>query len=280
MDEKLRATIEKIKILAVQDSDFRSEMQKLFGGKRNTPDNFESSKVDNIEHYLGLDYKVDNQDSTIDYSFIEDEECRKVLIADNREMMRYRYGTRYHEVKFDEFCRYMVLQVEMLLNNHYGMRFCSIEEIVKNIKTYNERVKFNDMPKSVQAIPLSVKLWAFSNEYNIDRSTKENIEFAIKVRNNLSHRSDNKENEERDLIFIAKMDNALKPFPRHKSGLVNFASLKDNMILFNVYNTTIKSEDYNNYKYILWKRTKPYDDVVHSLNLFRDYIYYNLKQPE
>ena len=104
MDEKLLATIKKIKLLAEQNSEFRQEMQKLFGKTVSASViKSDDGRISHIEKYLGLDYYIDAMESIIDYAFISENEVRDKLISDNREMMRYRYGTRSHKVDFEEF---------------------------------------------------------------------------------------------------------------------------------------------------------------------------------
>ena len=112
MEEKMLSTIKKIKLLAEQDSEFRQEMQKLFGStvSASVVDNNDDERISHIEKYLGLDYYVDSVESIIDYSFVKEQEVKNKLISDNREMLRFRFGTRSHMIDFEEFCRYAQLQ--------------------------------------------------------------------------------------------------------------------------------------------------------------------------
>ena len=123
MDEKLKTTINKIVQLSKQNLEFDTELRRALGIGTSANSVLSSDKrIEHIEKYLGLDYYVDNQKSIIDYSFIQEPEVRAQLISDNREMMRFRYGTRYHAISFDEFCRYAHLQAEMLLNYFYDKK--------------------------------------------------------------------------------------------------------------------------------------------------------------
>ena len=92
-----------------------------------------SEKIDAIEKYLGLDYSLDDSITIVDYSFVIDHRVRAQLESDCREMMRYRYGTRGHKIDFMEFCRYVQLQAEMLLNYYYDIRFESQDDLLLHL---------------------------------------------------------------------------------------------------------------------------------------------------
>lgn len=93
-----------------------------------TTDATTNPKIEAIEKYLGLDYQLDVTTPSIDYSFITNAEVRNQLVSDYREMLRCRYGTRGHRVDFFEFCRYVQLQSEALLNYYYNVKSNSGEE--------------------------------------------------------------------------------------------------------------------------------------------------------
>ena len=188
MDDKLINTINKIRLLANNNPEFCQEMQKLFGNaaSANVNDNHEA-RIANIEKYLGLDYYIDSMKSIIDYSFIQEPDVRAKLISDNREMLRYRYGTRFHIIDFSEFCRYAQLQAEMLLNYYYYNRNATLQEQINHIKTYNPKGLFGDNPSSLAAIPFNTKLWAFNKEFRL--SLIDTFDYVREVRNSQSHRS-------------------------------------------------------------------------------------------
>ena len=192
MDEKLLATIKKIKLLAEQNSEFRQEMQKLFGKTVSASViKSDDGRISHIEKYLGLDYYIDAMESIIDYAFISEIEVRDKLISDNREMMRYRYGTRSHKVDFEEYCRYAQLQAEMLLNYFYTVKDGSIPNIISHIKQYNPKASISDNNTSLSSISFSVKLWAYDCEFKIN--IRETFDHVREVRNSQSHRTPQKE---------------------------------------------------------------------------------------
>lgn len=175
MNEKLQSVLNKILQLTEQNSEFGVELRRKLGITSSVkatsyPSDFDK-RVEHIEKYLGLDYYVDGQPSLIDYSFVKETEIRAQLISDNREMMRHRYGTRFHIINFDEYCRYAHLQVEMLLNYYYDRVDNTLDEIKKHIVKYNSTAEIANA-KSLGAISYNSKLWAFCAEHNVGYSVR------------------------------------------------------------------------------------------------------------
>lgn len=260
MDEKLRSTIDKIVRLCSQEPEFANELRKRL--EINSSTAFETnSKLKNVEKYLGLDYYIDSQDSTIDYSHIKKTDVKAQLISDNREMMRFRYGTRYHQIDFDEFCRYAHLQAEMLFNYYYDtLNNSDLAAIKTHIKLYNSKASI-ETAKTLADISFNVKLWAFNNEY------KRQIDFALfdnlrKVRNELSHRSPEVDNFE-----IVKFQKSLRD--------MGLKMDKTGYLVINWKNRDAESEkkaigiknsdDYKQYEFMIWYHSKNYDTIIENL---------------
>lgn len=260
MDDKLKATLEKVVRLTQQNAEFGAELRKALGMEPSA--NFASkdiNRIQNIEKYLGLDYYVDTQRSVVDYSFVTHPDVRAQLISDNREMMRYRYGTRYHAIDFNEFCRYAQLQSEMLINYYYDqINNSDFQRIVKHIHKYNSKASF-DYSSSLSSIPYSVKLWAFQKEFDSIkfRETWENVRI---VRNELSHRSPEviALNVERYKAYLISLGIAVS-----KRGFVLWNSLAQQQkdILVNLQ----KTEEYKKYIFDVWCHHQPYDEIIESL---------------
>lgn len=260
MDEKLKSTIDKIVRLCSQEPEFANELRKRL--EINSSTAFETnSKLKNVEKYLGLDYYIDSQDSTIDYSHIKKTDVKAQLISDNREMMRFRYGTRYHQIDFDEFCRYAHLQAEMLFNYYYDtLNNSDLAAIKTHIKLYNSKASI-ETAKTLADISFNVKLWAFNNEY------KRQIDFALfdnlrKVRNELSHRSPEVDNFE-----IVKFQKSLRD--------MGLKMDKTGYLVINWKNRDAESEkkaigiknsdDYKQYEFMIWYHSKNYDTIIENL---------------
>lgn len=268
MDDKLKAAIDKIKILAQQNKEFDCELRKVFGRQETSSavgvSSNEVQRLIKIEKYLGLDYYVDSQQSTVDYSFITEPANRAQLISDNREMMRYRYGTRSHKIEFDEYCKYAQFQAELLLNIYYGKRNSCFKDIINHIKKYNPTAKLDNI-KQLSAISFSVKVYSFfqenaDNEY-YDSATWNNIR---EVRNGVSHRSPEKES----FSILAYRQKLLDyKLPLSHQGYVASSLLEDKIALKGIYESIIKnSNEYKMYKFLIWYNEQPYDEINEALS--------------
>lgn len=266
MDDRLKNTLDKIFLLCKQNSEFYSELRKgleMFDSGNQV--NLNDFRIENIERYLGLDFSVDAKDSIIDYSYITIPDVKSQLISDNREMMRFRYGTRYHKIDFNEFCRYAHFQAEMLLNYYYDIiNEFDTESIKNHIKQYNEKAKIDDVA-SLNSIPYNVKVWAFCNEYKINKINRELLDNIKKVRNELSHRS-----AEIDQFEIVKYQERLKNIGFKLKGLgeiyINWKDKQVDLELKEIYKREIQnSMEYRQYRYLLWYHSVPFDGVIQCI---------------
>lgn len=263
MGEKWKSTIDKIVQLSKQNPEFGNELRKRLEITSSAKTVYDEERVARIEKYLGLDFYVDTKASNVDYSFIKLPDVKAQLISDNREMMRFRYGTRYHEVDFAEFCRYAHFQIEMLLNYYYDIANKSdLKSIKEQINKYNPDGKGVEDAKSLGGISYSVKLWAFKNEYGINYNLCEKLR---KVRNELSHRSVAK-----DKISVDSYQKYLrgKGIPLNKKGMGNFNwnDEEADKELKELYGQIEKTADFRHYEYLIWYYATPFDDIVNCLN--------------
>lgn len=266
MDERFEQAINKIVQLASQQPEFKEALlKKLEINSSTKPFSDHSSSIIRIEKYLGLDYGIDNKESIIDYSFIPDEEIQNILSVDNREMLRYRYGARYHVVDFVEFCRFAQMQAEMMLNFYYDYKN---DSDISRIKIYI--MKFNTNPSiildsysSITSIPYNIKLYAFRTESNMPYSVFEIMNNIRKARNEISHRS-----KRTDEIDVADFREKLlsQNMPLKDNGLIDWYKIKDNPVYVDIYKNTIeKSNEYTYYRYCLWYNRKDFNEVIISL---------------
>lgn len=260
----MKSTLDKVIRLARQNPEFDAELRKAL--MITAPSNqakVDDSRLKHIEKYLGLDYYVDSQNSSVDYSYVDMADVRAQLISDNREMMRFRYGTRYHEIDFHEFCRYAQLQTEMLLNYYYDQKNDSVlADIRTHIKTFNPTALGLDSAKSLAAIPYNVKLWAFQNEYK-DSKFIELWNNVREVRNDLSHRS-----PEGFSVQIEEYQKMLLSLgiSLNKDGSVNWRKVSANEQIKSLYENKIaKSDDFKRYRYLLWLSSKPFNSIIEGL---------------
>lgn len=268
MDENLKSTIDKIVQLSKQNQEFDTELRKRLKITSSAKSVYDVERIANIEKYLGLDFSVDTKTSNVDYSFIKLPDVKEQLISDNREMMRFRYGTRYHKIDFAEFCRYAHFQIEMLLNYYYDIANKSdLNSIKEQIKKYNQK-KANDVEKanSLESISYSIKLWAFLTEFFNNKNDYYIYNYLRNVRNELSHRSVTE-----DKISINSYQEYLKGqgFILNKKGNVslNWKNKEADKNLKELYNSKIKdSNNYKQYTYLIWYYGTPFDDIVNGLN--------------
>lgn len=154
-----------------------------------------SSSLAKIEKYLGIDYRLDYEFSPNNYSFLKDDWLKEKIECDYREMMRYKYGLRGHKIDFAEFCRFIILQAELILNYYYYKNYVekggiqsAIEDIKELCKSAMGEYYYN--PKNevhnIEDIPFKYKLWAFKNKSGV---SFKNIDLARRLRNEMCHRS-------------------------------------------------------------------------------------------
>ncbi len=268
MDENLKSTIDKIVQLSKQNQEFDTELRKRLKITSSAKSVYDVERIANIEKYLGLDFYVDTKTSNVDYSFIKLPDVKAQLISDNREMMRFRYGTRYHKINFAEFCRYAHFQIEMLLNYYYNIANKSdLNSIKEQIKKYNQK-KADDVEKanSLESISYSIKLWAFLTEFFNNTNDYYIYNYLRNVRNELSHRSVTE-----DKISINSYQQSLKDqgFILNKKGNVslNWKNKEADKDLKELYNSKIKdSNKYKQYTYLIWYYGTPFNDIVNGLN--------------
>lgn len=212
-----------------------------------------NAKISDIEKYLGLDYWLDSATPDIDFSFVKEVFVREQLNSDYREMLRYRFGVRSHKIDFFEFCRYAMLQVEQLLNYYYQNAFESKETIVNYIN--NNSFATIETFETIRSLSLAIKLSAFSNK--LEKRQHEALDFARLVRNEQSHRSPE----------MAKSIDAFRKkllglgLPLNKNGEVYWNGIQDDEVLLRRFNSIEKSE-YWKYRYQLWRRREPFDEVM------------------
>ena len=274
MDEKLKTTIEKIVQLSKQNPEFDIELRKALNVGRASNDVPSANKrIEHIEKYLGLDYSGDNQPSLIDYSFIQESEVRAQLVSDNREMMRFRYGTRYHAICFDEFCRYAHLQAEMLLNYFYDLKNNNFNAVLVHIKTYNPTANL-DNAKSLGSISYNSKLWAFKTEFNLDYKIYTVLDNLRRVRNDSSHRSPEKEEKS---IHDYRKQLVNMGMPLKQDGEVDYYKLEDGSPRKLLYNNMVNNKDwYKDYLYLIWLHNESYESIVNAIEELKQTVKANI----
>lgn len=197
MDEKLIATVNKIKLLAKQNPEFNQTMQKLFG-------NTVSASVVNINSTITEDISAIRSaleiraKESLKYSFVRKQRLRDQLIIDNLRMENAALNLKEPEAdRFYVFCVNAFYQVENILNYFYYTSFPEIDALLKEIEdgTQNEKNDFKfrrtGKEQNVGSIPVAHKLNAFFNTYLPEEgSLKWSIGTLRQVKNEGEHRCD------------------------------------------------------------------------------------------
>ncbi len=211
MDEKIRATINKIRLLASQNDDFKKAMRELFGKNisasvvSNTPELSDDIKA--IRDALEIRANV-----SIRYEFIDNQRLRDQLIIDNLRMENAALNlTESEDDRFYIFCVNAFYQVENIINYYYHTKYPDINDLLNIIETYtamepNEKFRFhrrND-EKNVGDIIVVHKINAicnqlFAGQYN----TKWSLGTLRQVRNEGEHRCNiiRKEKDENNNLY-------------------------------------------------------------------------------
>lgn len=274
MDEKLKSTLQKVLLLTKQNPEFGEELKKALQ-LNSSPFNVSSDheRIIHIEKYLGLDYYVDDKPSVIDYTFITETDVRAQLISDNREMLRNRYGTRFHQTNFSEFCVYAQLQSEMLLNYYYSRVEKNLVDIINHIKLYNENAFISGETNNIAAISYNVKLFAFKNEHKIKIDT---LNYVRQERNEMSHRSPQEDQTE---IYQYRKELIKYGIPLRKDGTVDWKKTNNDKQKYDIFKKFIDNTPrYKQYCFLIWRNSKPFDDVIDSISMLSNKIKDLLKQ--
>lgn len=197
MDENLKLTIQKIRMLSEQNEEFRNEMQKLFGNSVSAsvvnviPDI--TNNISAIRSALEIRANV-----SISYSFVKHQRLRDQLIIDNLRMENAALNLQDpEEGRFYIFCVNAFYQVENIVNYFYHTIFPDIKKLSQEIEDStmyeNNDFKYQRTGRevTVSSIPIAHKINAFFNSYlPNERSLKWSIGTLRQVRNEGEHRCD------------------------------------------------------------------------------------------
>ena len=197
MDEKIKSTVYKIKLLAEQNPEFYQEMQKLFGKTASASDININSNISSDITAIRSALEI-RANASITYSFVKYQRLRDQLIIDNLRMENAALNLQDPEAdRFYVFCVNAFYQVENILNYLYHTVFPEVESLLKEIEdaTQDEKNDFRfrrtGKEQNVGSIPVAHKLNAFFNSYLPEESSlKWSIGTLRQVRNEGEHRCD------------------------------------------------------------------------------------------
>jgi hypothetical protein len=235
MDEKLITTIYKIKLLAEKNTEFRQEMQKLFGKTVSASVVNLSTTIQNDIAAIRSALEI-RANASITYSFVNNQRLRDQLIIDNLRMENAALNLKDpEEDRFYIFCVNAFYQVENILNYFYHMKFNNINSLLTEIEesTQDENNDFifkrTGKEINVSSIHMAHKINAFCNAYlPKEKALKWSIGTLRQVRNEGAHRCDiiRKEKDEKNNIYQFLSSKTFNLLRIDLKTLVNTVELK------------------------------------------------------
>ena len=210
MDEKVKATVDKIKLLAKQNQEFAKEMQALFGKSEVAPDmpilTSVSSDVSAIRSALEI-----RATESLKYSFVKVPRLRDQLIIDNLRMENAALNLQEKESdRFYIFCVNAFYQLENIINYYYHVMFPNVNDLLNEIEkaTSNEperyRFKRNGKEINVSDVAAYYKIIAICDTLFPDNlQLKVTLNNLRKIRNEGEHRCQviNEKRDESDNLY-------------------------------------------------------------------------------
>lgn len=195
MDEKLKATIDKIKILAQQNKEFYDELRKMFGGQQTSSAvgvSIPSKTIDDVKAIrAALEIRAN---VSVSYEFINECRLRDQLIVDNLRMENSSLDLQKNEKeRFYSFCVNAFYQLENILNYYYFKTFPQIETLLDEIEYYTSEESYykfvrTKKERNVADIRVVYKINAFCNRFFPYDTINYTLNSLRQVRNEGEHR--------------------------------------------------------------------------------------------
>jgi hypothetical protein len=224
MDEKIRATIEKIVALSKQNEEFNLEMRKLFGKTVSASTVSDNQAISDDIAAIRAALEIRGNHS-IDYGFIKEQRLKEQLFIDNLRMENAALNLKEKESdRFYTFCVNAFYQVENIVNYYFHKSYpeindllTAIENATKNDSDGKKSFRFKRakgekseyVEKNVSDIDMFYKMNALCNiMFPNDKAIKSTLSNLRKVRNEGEHRCQiiwEEKNEENKLyVFLKK----------------------------------------------------------------------------
>lgn len=195
MDEKVKATIGKIKLLASQNPEFAKEMHALFGKLESSSDLPILSSVSNDVSAIRSALEIRATES-LRYSFVKVQRLRDQLIIDNLRMENAALNLQEKESdRFYIFCVNAFYQLENIINYYYHIMFPNVNDLLTEIEKSTSpdpekyRFKRSGTEKNVVDISVYYKITAICNSLFPDNiQLKMTLNNLRKIRNDGEHR--------------------------------------------------------------------------------------------
>ena len=193
MDEKLVATVHKIRQLANENQEFANEMKKIFAP--NAEALVSNGKKDILAIRSAL--KICAEPS-ISYDFVQDQRVKDQLIIDNLRMENVLLDSKLSEYdKYYAFCVNGLYQIENIVNYYLYVKYPEFDQLVRYLEVMTSRrpndkvdysFKLKDNMNSIQGIDLYSKINAVCREFYSDNLMVSVFSTWRKIRNQSEHR--------------------------------------------------------------------------------------------
>lgn len=193
MDEKLKSTLHKIKLLSEQNPEFAQELRKMFESSSSASVVSAPMTIANDIVCIreALEIRAGN---SIDYEFVTHVRFRNQLIIDNLRMENAALDLRKSEKdRFYAFCVNAFYQLENITNYFFHITYPNLNNLLQVIETYTESEKEDyrfcrsGKEENVSSISSNHKLNAFCNLYFPGDNIKLTLGTLRKVRNEGEH---------------------------------------------------------------------------------------------
>lgn len=195
MDDRLIATLQKIKALSEQNHEFAQELRKMLGMTS-------SASVVNIPNDISSDVSAIREaleiraNKSISYDFVKEQRLRDQLIIDNLRMENAALNLQQTEAeRFYTFCVNAFYQLENIVNYYFYVTYPQIDDLLSKVEEYTEQeqkdylhYKRNNNERNVGDIPIAYKINAICNILFPGDLFKATLGTLRHVRNEGAHR--------------------------------------------------------------------------------------------
>lgn len=138
MDEKLKATLQKIELLSKQNEEFANEMRKMFGKTSSVRVVNGEGKIE--ENVAAIREALDiRAPVSIDYSFVDNQRVQDQLIIDNLRMENTALSYINNEIdRIYNYCVNAFYQVENIINYFLYKKYPGTNELVNVLEEYTK----------------------------------------------------------------------------------------------------------------------------------------------
>lgn len=194
MDEKLVATVQKIRQLANENQEFANEMKKIFAPSADVLMSNNKKDIMAIRSALKI-----CAEPSISYDFVENQRVKDQLIIDNLRMENVLLDSKLSEYdKYYAFCVNGLYQIENIINYYLYVKYPDIQKLEEYLTLMTAKkesdkedysYKHTNKVKTIQDIELYYKINAICQElYPNQVSVVTMFSSWRKLRNHSEHR--------------------------------------------------------------------------------------------